>query len=106
MGEVIVFHAAYGLRPSILAFADSLRAAGHVVHAPDLYDGEVFDDRDDALGKVQALGFDALLERAVSRTEQLPSDVTYIGFSNGGPAPNSSPRRVPVRAARFSFTRR
>ena len=27
-----------------LAFADELRAAGHVVHAPDLYDGKTFTD--------------------------------------------------------------
>jgi dienelactone hydrolase len=84
MTEVVVFHAAYGLRPSILTFAEALRGAGHVVHTPDLYDGEVFTDREDVLRKVQALGFDAILERAVSRTEQLPAKVVYVGFSNGG----------------------
>lgn len=84
MADVVVFHAAYGLRPSILAFADALRTAGHVVHTPDLYDGEVFADRDAALQKVQAVGFDGILERAVSRTAQLPGAAAYVGFSNGG----------------------
>jgi len=51
--EVVVYHSAYGLRPAIVEFADKLRAAGHLVHTPDLYDGEVFSDRNDAIRKIQ-----------------------------------------------------
>lgn len=82
--EVVLYHSAYGLRPAILAFADQLRAAGHTVHTPDLYDGEVFSDRNDAIRKIQELGFDRLLERAAAAVECLPHAVVYAGFSNGG----------------------
>jgi dienelactone hydrolase len=82
--EVVVYHSAYGLRPAIIDFADQLRAAGHVVHTPDLYDGDVFSDRNDAIRKIQELGFDKLLERALAATESLSPDLVYAGFSNGG----------------------
>ncbi|HLJ26532.1 MAG TPA: dienelactone hydrolase family protein [Candidatus Angelobacter sp.] len=82
--EVVVYHSAYGLRPAIIDFADKLRAAGHSVHTPDLYDGEVFSDRNDAIRKIQELGFDKLLDRAVMAVEALPHDLVYAGFSNGG----------------------
>ena len=82
--EVVVYHSAYGLRPAVIEFADRLRAAGHRVHTPDLYDGEVFSDRNDAVRKIQQLGFDRLLERAIAAVEKLPHDLVYAGFSNGG----------------------
>lgn len=82
--EVVVYHSAYGLRPAIIEFAERLRAAGHVVHTPDMYGGEVFSDRNDAIRKIQELGFDALLERAFAAVEGLPHDLVYAGFSNGG----------------------
>lgn len=82
--EVVVYHSAYGLRPAIIEFAARLRAAGHVVHTPDLYNGEVFSDRNDAIRKIQELGFDRLLERAVAAVDRLPHDLLYAGFSNGG----------------------
>src|SRR5215472_7177904 len=71
-------------RSSILDFAEKLRAAGHVVHTPDLYDGEVLSVRNDAIRKIQELGFDRLLERALAAVENLPQDLVYAGFSNGG----------------------
>jgi dienelactone hydrolase len=82
--EVVVYHSAYGLRPAIIDFADKLRAAGYSVHTPDLYDGEVFSDRNDAIRKIQELGFDKLLDRALMAAEALPHDLVYAGFSNGG----------------------
>lgn len=82
--EVVVYHSAYGLRPAILEFADQVRAAGYIVHTPDLYDGEVFSDRSDAVRKIQEMGFDRLLERAVAAATPLTHDLVYAGFSNGG----------------------
>ena len=84
MQEVVVYHSAYGLRPAVTDFADRLRMAGHSVHTPDLYDGEVFSDRNAAVRKIQELGFDKLLERAVAAVEKLPPTLVYAGFSNGG----------------------
>lgn len=82
--QMVIYHSAYGLRPAIIDFADRLRAAGHQVHTPDLYDGEVFSDRSEAIRKIQELGFDRLLERARAAIEGLPPDLIYAGFSNGG----------------------
>jgi dienelactone hydrolase len=82
--EVVVYHSAYGLRPAVIEFADKLRLAGHTVHTPDLYDGEVFSDRNEVVRKIQELGFDKLLERAAAAVERLPHTLVYAGFSNGG----------------------
>jgi dienelactone hydrolase len=50
MAEVLLFHHAHGLTAGVLAFADELRAAGHVVHTPDLYDGKTFAELADGVG--------------------------------------------------------
>lgn len=84
MQEVVVYHSAYGLRPAVIEFADKLRLAGHTVHTPDLYDGDVFSDRNEVVRKIQELGFDKLLERAAVAVEKLPHTLVYAGFSNGG----------------------
>ncbi|HET9181598.1 MAG TPA: dienelactone hydrolase family protein [Candidatus Angelobacter sp.] len=82
--HVVLFHSAYGLRPAVHDFADTLRSAGHTVVTPDLYDGEVFAERTDAIRKIQDLGFDAILERARASVAALPSQLVFAGFSNGG----------------------
>jgi dienelactone hydrolase len=43
VAEVLLLHHVQGLTPGVLAFADELRRAGHVVHTPDLFDGRMFD---------------------------------------------------------------
>ena len=55
MAEVVLFHSVLGLRPGVIAAAERLRAAGHTVHTPDLYDGEVFDDLADGSRKEDTL---------------------------------------------------
>src|SRR5262245_6089604 len=82
--EIVLFHSAYGLRPGVLQWAERLRSAGHTVHTPDLYDGEVFSDRMDAVRKIQELGFDGVLARAGDAVSHLRGDLVYAGFSNGG----------------------
>ena len=52
MAEVVVFHHAQGLTPGVIAFADELRAAGHKVHAPDLFEGQHLDTIDDGMAYV------------------------------------------------------
>ena len=42
MAEVLLFHHAQGLTQGVRAFADDLRAGGHIVHTPDLFDGRTF----------------------------------------------------------------
>jgi dienelactone hydrolase len=82
--EIVLFHSAYGLRPAVLQWAQRLRNAGCTVHTPDLYDGDVFSDRMDAIRKIQQLGFDGMLARAQQSVAHLRSDLFYAGFSNGG----------------------
>ena len=42
MAEVLLFHHIQGLTPGLVGFADRLRAAGHTVHTPDLFEGNTF----------------------------------------------------------------
>jgi dienelactone hydrolase len=83
MAEVVLFHSALGLRPGVIADAERLRAAGHTVHAPDYYDGEVFDDLDDGLRKRDALGMDEIIGRAREAVTGLPAELVFAGFSLG-----------------------
>ena len=83
MAEVVLFHPAQGQTPGFEAFADELRAAGHTVHTPDLYDGRTFDTLDEGVGYAKQVGFDVLPERARVAAESLPNEVVYAGFSLG-----------------------
>jgi dienelactone hydrolase len=83
MAEVLLFHHAHGLTDGVLSFADELRAAGHVVHAPDLYDGQTFAELDDGLGYMRQVGFGTIMERGERAAESLPNELVYAGFSLG-----------------------
>lgn len=83
MSEIVLFHSAYGRRPAVFEFADVARAAGHVVHVPDLYDGEVFDALEEGIAKRDALGMEELARRASAAVEGLASELVYAGFSLG-----------------------
>jgi dienelactone hydrolase len=83
MAEVLLFHHAQGLTAGCLAFADELRAAGHVVHAPDLYDGKTFADIADGVGYAERVGFDTIIERGRLAADGLRNDIVYAGFSLG-----------------------
>jgi dienelactone hydrolase len=83
VAELLLFHHARGLTAGVLSFADELRAAGHVVHAPDLYDGKTFADLDDGVGYAREIGFDTIGERGRLAAEGLPNEIVYAGFSLG-----------------------
>jgi dienelactone hydrolase len=84
VAEVVVFHHTLGLTGPVRRFADELRAAGHTVHAPDLYDGRTFETYEDGAAHFEATGGPlAFVERARADVESLPSDVVYLGFSSG-----------------------
>ena len=83
MVEVLLFHHARGVTPGVTAFADDLRAAGHTVHVPDLFDGRTFGSIDDGMAFIKAVGFDALRERGVRTADGLPAELVYAGFSFG-----------------------
>jgi dienelactone hydrolase len=83
MAEVLLFHHAQGLTSGVVAFADELRAAGHTVHAPDLFDGRTFDSIPDGMAFIEGQGFEAMRDRAVRLADDLPAELVYIGFSFG-----------------------
>jgi dienelactone hydrolase len=83
MAELLLFHHAQGQTEGFLAFADDLRAAGHLVQAPDLYDGKTFAELEDGVGYAKEVGFDVIIERGVTAAEGLPAGLVYAGFSLG-----------------------
>ena len=83
MAELLLFHHAQGLTAGCLSFADELRAAGHLVHAPDLYNGNTFTDLADGVGYAEQVGFDTIIERGRLAADGLPNELVYAGFSLG-----------------------
>jgi dienelactone hydrolase len=81
MTEVLLFHHIQGLTDGVVAFADALRASGHTVHTPDLFDGRTF-DMEDGVAHTQGLG-ESLDARADSEAEALPEALVYAGISWG-----------------------
>ena len=84
VAEVVVFHHTLGLTGPVRGFAAELRAAGHTVHTPDLYDGRIFDTYENGTAHSETLGGPmAAVERARAEVESLPSDLFYVGLSSG-----------------------
>ena len=83
MAEVLLFHHAHGLTPGVRDFADRLTRAGHTVHTPDLYDGQVFDKLEDGLAYASQVGFGEIVERGRRSADDLPGELVYAGFSLG-----------------------
>ena len=83
MAEVVMFHSVLGLRPAVLDAAERLRVAGHTVHAPDLFDGDVFDNLDDGMRKEESLDSREIARRAEEAVAGLPAELVFAGFSMG-----------------------
>ena len=105
MAEVLLFHHAQGLTPGVRAFADDLRAAGHIVHTPDLFDGRIFQSIDEGLAYIGKVGFDEMRERGVRIADGLPAELVYAGFSFGVlPAQKLAQTRPGARGALFFYS--
>jgi dienelactone hydrolase len=83
MAEVVVFHHVQGLTDGVRAFAEELRASGHTVHTPDLFDGEQPATIEDGLALTESIGDEVLGERAGRAVAGLPQELVYAGFSFG-----------------------
>src|SRR6266545_8225971 len=84
MAEILLFHHAQGRTEGFLAFAEELRAAGHVVHAPDLYEGKTFAELADGVSYAdEQVGVYAIIERGAASAQDLPAEIVYAGFSLG-----------------------
>ncbi|MBD9702885.1 dienelactone hydrolase family protein [Streptomyces caniscabiei] len=100
MTEVVLFHHSQGLTSGVVAVADELRAAGHTVHTPDLFEGRTFGSIEEGMGYVRQVGFGEIAERGVRAAEPLPRDVVYVGFSLGVvPAQRLAQTRAGARGA-------
>jgi len=84
MAEVVLFHHVQGLTDGVLAFAEELRAGGHTVHTPDIFEGERPATIEEGVAYVQSTGDEVLSDRADRAVVGLRPDLVYAGFSFGG----------------------
>jgi dienelactone hydrolase len=100
MAEVVVFHHVQGLTDGVRAFAEELRAGGHTVHTPDLFEGERPPTIDEGIAHTRSIGDNVLDERADRAVADLPEDLVYAGFSFGaGEAQRLAQTRTGARGA-------
>ena len=82
--NIMLFHSTYGLRPAVRAAADRLRAAGHEVWTPDLFEGRTFETVEEGMAFNDEIGKDELLKRAVlAAAPYSDRGLVYAGFSLG-----------------------
>lgn len=87
MAELVLFHHVQGLTDGVRALAERFREGGHVVHTPDLFDGETAESIDDGMAIVRRIGDETLDARADAAVADLPAGVVFAGISFGvGPA--------------------
>ena len=99
---MLLFHHAQGQTTGFLAFVEELREAGHTVHAPDLYDGNTFQDLDEGVAYAEKTGFPEIMRLGVAAAADLPADIVYSGFSLGVlPAQKLAQTRPGARGAIF-----
>ena len=105
MAEILLFHHAQGLTDGVLKFADDLRAGGHTVHTPDLYEGKTFANLDDGVANARRIGFGTLQERSAELAQGLTEALVYGGFSMGaGPAQMLAQTRPGARGALLFYS--
>ncbi|AXE82711.1 dienelactone hydrolase family protein [Streptomyces atratus] len=82
--NIMLFHSTYGLRPAVHAAAHRLRAAGHEVQVPDLFEGHTFETVEEGMAFKEEVGKDELLRRAVlAAAPYSDRGLVYAGFSFG-----------------------
>jgi dienelactone hydrolase len=100
LAEVVLFHHALGLTPGVIAFADEVRRAGHIVHTPDLYDGHTFTTLEEGIAHAGEIGLVEVAERGLRAAEMLPAQLVHAGFSLGVvPAQRLAQTRAGARGA-------
>ena len=83
MTEVVLFHHVQGLTDGVRELADGLRAGGHTIHTPDLYEGELPASLEEGLAFAKGIGDDVLDERVERALAELPAGLVYAGISFG-----------------------
>lgn len=83
VADIVVFHSVLGLRPVEFEFAGRLRAAGHRVTTPDLYDGRTAPALEEGFALKEAVGWDTITGRAHAAVRDLPAATVLVGVSMG-----------------------
>ncbi|MFI2711027.1 dienelactone hydrolase family protein [Micromonospora sp. NPDC018662] len=83
MAHVLLLHPVHGLRPAVLAAADRLRAAGHRVTTPDLYEAPAAATVEAGFALLGTIGHGTVLDRARRAVAALPAETVLAGFSMG-----------------------
>ncbi|GGT64711.1 dienelactone hydrolase [Streptomyces lateritius] len=82
--DIMLFHSTYGLRPAVEAAALRLRAAGHQVRVPDLFEGQTAQTVEAGMELQKSIGKEELLKRAVLASAPYSErGLVYAGFSFG-----------------------
>ncbi|MFF5299660.1 dienelactone hydrolase family protein [Streptomyces sp. NPDC013161] len=82
--NIMLFHSTYGLRPAVRDAAERLRAAGHEVWTPDLFEGQTFETVEEGMAFNDGIGKDEVLKRAVlAAAPYSERGLVYAGFSLG-----------------------
>ncbi|MER5463541.1 dienelactone hydrolase family protein [Streptomyces sp. NPDC002668] len=83
--NIMLFHSVYGVRPAVHAAAERLRAAGHQVRVPDLFEGQTAETVEAGRELKEKIGQEELLRRAVLAAAPCSDEgLVYAGFSLGG----------------------
>jgi hypothetical protein len=92
MVHVVILHSVYGLRQVELAAAERLRAAGHDVVTPDLYEGQTAENLDSGLTLMDAIGWEhGIAPIPASVRPGLPVQVHVAGADPFAPEPAVAP---------------
>lgn len=83
MAEVVLFHHVMGLTDGVRALAEELRAGGHTVHTPDLFDGVLPASIQDGAAHEESIGEQEMSRRVEQALEGLPAGLVYAGVSSG-----------------------
>jgi dienelactone hydrolase len=82
--DIMLFHSVHGVRPAVHAAAERLRATGHLVHVPDLFDGQTAETVEEGMALKDTIGKDELLRRAIlAAAPYSERGLVYAGFSLG-----------------------
>ena len=105
MADVVLYHHVQGLTEGVRSFADELRAAGHMVHTPDLFDGRTFAAIEEGMAFAREAGFGSLAERGVAVATAMSPELVYAGFSFGVMAAQQLAQTRPgARGALFMYS--
>jgi dienelactone hydrolase len=80
MATVVLFHHVRGLTPGVLEFAGRLRAGGHTVSTPDLFDGALPATLDEGLALTREIGEEEIEARALRAAS---AGSVFAGISYG-----------------------